>query len=71
MEDETLHDVVLACITKSGRNEEDLLADYQRRCIRKKIVPLYGQLKNALRLLLAEGKIGIKTTQGHKLCFKR
>lgn len=70
-EDLTIPDIVLQCVTYAGRNEEDLIADYERRCKRLKIVPLYGQLKTALKRLHSEGKIYLKTVGGHRLCCKR
>jgi hypothetical protein len=66
----TIQDIVFACITFTGRTEDDLLADYERRCKRKRIVPLYGQVKASLRSLCAAGKIKIVEFQGHKLCCK-
>ena len=69
-DDETITDLVLACITYSGRTEDDLLADYDRRCKRKKILPLYGQVKTALKSLHKQGKIKIITVNGHRLCCK-
>lgn len=68
--DETIRDIVLACITYSGRSEDDLLADYERRCKRKKIIPLYGQVRTALIGLHREGMIKVVTIDGHKLCRK-
>jgi hypothetical protein len=69
--EETIQDIVLSCVTYSGRNEDDLLADYERRCKKKKIVPLYGQVKTALKSLYRQGKIKIVIVQGHKLCCKQ
>jgi hypothetical protein len=69
-EEETIQDIVLACVTYTGRTEEDLLADYERRCKRKRIIPLIGQVKSALKALHKAGKIKIVGVQGHRLCCK-
>jgi len=69
--DETLLDIILACVLKSGINEDDLWAAYQRRCNRKQVVPLWGQLRTGLKFLHGQNKIFIRTRAGHRLCHKR
>jgi hypothetical protein len=69
-DEKTLLDVILECITFSGRNEQDLVDDFERRCRRYKVIPLWGQLKNGLKELKKQGKIKIRIVQGHKLCAK-
>jgi hypothetical protein len=69
-EELTISDIALSCVTFSGRCEDDLIADYERRCRRLKIVPLYGQLKTALKSLFAAGKVRFKVVGDHKLLCK-
>ena len=68
---ETITDIVLSCVPKCGRNEEDFWADYERRCRRLKVIPMEGQVRTALKSLHAEGAIYVKTVQGHKLVCKK
>ncbi len=50
-EEETLHDIILSCITKTRTTAEDeLWAKFQRVCRDKHIVPLWGQLRSALEV---------------------
>ena len=69
--EETIQDIALKCVTFSGRNEDDLFTDYERRCNRLKVLPLFSQLRTALRGLLKSGKIFFKEVDGHKLLCKK
>lgn len=72
MNDElTIQDIALKCVTLSGRHENDIISDYERRCNRLKIVPLYGQLKTALQSLLKTGKVYFRTIGDHRLLCRR
>ena len=66
-EELTIQDIVLKCVTLSGRNEQDILDDYERRCTKLRVVPLYGQLKTAIKSLLRDNKVRFVTRDGHKL----
>lgn len=70
-EELTIQDIALQCVTLSGRNEEDIIADYERRCTRLRIFPLYGQLKTALVNLKRAGRIYFKQVGSHRLLCKR
>jgi hypothetical protein len=63
----TIHDIALRCVTYAGRNEEDIVADFERRCRRLQILPLNGQLLTALRALMRAGKVRFIHRDGHKL----
>lgn len=69
--EETIADIVLSCLTLAGRTEDDFWADYERKCARKRILPLYGQVKTSLVALHRAGRIGVKTVGGRKLCFRK
>lgn len=63
----TIQDIALKCVTYAGRNEEDVIADYERRCNRLKIIPLFGQLKNALKALHRDGKVKLVKVGNQRL----
>jgi hypothetical protein len=56
-EEETLQDLVLSSVKKSGSTEEEIWDTFQKICQKKQVLPLYGQLVTALRNLKAAGKV--------------
>ncbi len=68
--DLTITGIALKCVTLSGRSEEEVIADYERRCSKLRIIPLYGQLKSALVDLHREGKVKLKTVDGRRLLVR-
>jgi hypothetical protein len=70
-DDETIDDVVLSCVTFTGKDEKTLENDYAYKCARKKIYCLYGQLVAALKRLRAAGKIEIVAEVNTRLCRKK
>lgn len=66
----TIDEIALKCVTLSGINEENLLASYERRCLRLKILALWGQLQAALKRLHKAGKVKLVKIDGHRLLKK-
>lgn len=55
---ESIDDVALEAVLKTRfQGEEELLARYIRICNKAKIIPLWGQLREALHRLKSAGKI--------------
>jgi len=63
----TISDLVLACIPKSRYiGETELLEKYERVCKRHNVLPLWGQVKTALRKLVTSGQVIVDKTKGAK-----
>lgn len=57
---ENIEDIVLACINRTRpKTPDEIWADYQKTCVRSKVVPIYGQFEKAVKRAIKNGKIKV------------